>query len=126
LARVPPLIDEAEALLIADGSAEPDPAVTALIAHLRGFLAYYEGAGARSLRYLEEAVGSLAHLGGVAQQRAVDLHLQHHPVQNAVVAKVGLEARHQVDLAVAAASSVMESDTQAIGPLKWRLKYVRK
>jgi LuxR family maltose regulon positive regulatory protein len=60
LARVPPLIDEAEALLVADGSAEPDPAVTALIAHLRGFLAYYEGAGERSLRYLEEAVGSLA------------------------------------------------------------------
>jgi LuxR family maltose regulon positive regulatory protein len=60
LARVPPLIDEAEALMVADGSAEPDPAVTALIAHLRGFLAYYEGEGERSLRYLEEAVGSLA------------------------------------------------------------------
>jgi LuxR family transcriptional regulator, maltose regulon positive regulatory protein len=61
LVRVPPLIDEAEALLMAGGSvAQPDPAATALIAYLRAFLAHYEGAGERSLRYLEKAVGSLA------------------------------------------------------------------
>ncbi len=60
LVRVLPLIDQAEALLAAGGSAaQPDPTATALIAYLRGFLAYYEGAGER-LRYLEAAVGSLA------------------------------------------------------------------
>ncbi len=59
LVRVLPLIDEAEALLAADGAAaQPDPMATALIAYLRGFLAYYEGAGERSLRYLEAAVAS--------------------------------------------------------------------
>ena len=64
LIRVLPLIDEAEALLAADGAAaQPDPTATALIAYLRGFLAYYEGAGESSLRYLEAAVGSLAGTG---------------------------------------------------------------
>jgi len=61
LARVPPLIDEAQALLSTAGSTDSAVRMAkGMIGLLRGYLAYYEGLGSRSLQYLEEAMASLA------------------------------------------------------------------
>ncbi len=61
LARVPPLIDAAEALLCTE---EPTPAseraAMGQIALFRGYLTYYEGRGEASLCSLEDAVSSLS------------------------------------------------------------------
>ncbi len=53
--------------------------------------------------HAELAVGwRVEHFRRVRQEAVVDVHFLHHPLNDAEVAQVGLEARHEVDLAVAA------------------------
>ena len=49
---------------------------------------------------------------GVAQQAVVHAHLLHHAVHDPVVAQIGLEAWHDVDLAIAADASCLPSLVQ--------------
>ncbi len=57
LDRVPMLLDQAEALL---PSRTEGPTVSSEVAFFRGYTAYFEGQGERSLQYLEDSVSHLA------------------------------------------------------------------
>jgi len=57
LARIPMLLDRAESLL---RSQTAKPVALAEIAFFRGFIAYFEGEAEQSLKYLENAVSTLA------------------------------------------------------------------
>jgi len=46
--------------------------------------------------------GRVEHLGRVREQRGVDAHFRHHPLDDPEIAQVGLEAGNEVELAVLA------------------------